>query len=94
MGPLCVVLTSGICLFQICSICGITQTPVWRRVNKALVCNACGLKRRRSAAVSRHSKKSEAMLEPEMGPLMAPPAVTQPLQIVSLPKEESQQLEE
>lgn len=54
-----VIQTSMPCFQQVCSICGITQTPVWRRLNKALVCNACGLKRRRSANIGRQGNNSQ-----------------------------------
>lgn len=28
---------------QVCTQCGTSETPLWRRVNSNLVCNACGL---------------------------------------------------
>lgn len=77
---------------QVCSICGITQTPVWRRLNKALVCNACGLKRRRSANVSR--KKGEELEAVQPLPLVVPPPVTISLEQVMRPQEEPQPIAE
>ena len=78
---------------QVCSLCGITQTPVWRRLNKALVCNACGLKKRRSASTGgRHGvvKKEESSV-PE---IMSVP-VSSTVEVIPAPKEEPpQQLQE
>lgn len=66
---------------QICSLCGATSTPVWRRLNKALVCNACGLKRRRSAKVSCMPKTPtlpEEALESAPPPILATAPATLP----------------
>ena len=73
---------------QVCSLCGITQTPVWRRLNKALVCNACGLKKRRSASSGRPGavKKEESSV-PE---IMSVP-VSSTVEILPAPKEEQPQ---
>ena len=37
---------------QVCSECGTDTTPTWRRNGPALLCNACGLRRRKLAAAS------------------------------------------
>ena len=78
---------------QVCSLCGITQTPVWRRLNKALVCNACGLKRRRSANVGRQTavKKEEQQMQQQHIANNCPP-MTATLEEVATLQEEPQQL--
>jgi membrane protease subunit (stomatin/prohibitin family) len=37
---------------QVCSECGTDTTPTWRRNGPALLCNACGLRRRKLAAAA------------------------------------------
>ena len=59
---------------------------MWRRLNKALVCNACGLKKRRSASTGRQGPvKKEETLVPEI--ISVPVATT----LDVMPKEESPQ---
>lgn len=35
---------------KVCFSCGVTKTPMWRRVDDEIYCNACGLKRKRAAS--------------------------------------------
>lgn len=34
---------------KVCFVCGVSKTPMWRRVDNETYCNACGLKRKRAA---------------------------------------------
>ena len=60
-------LVAETCFVQKCSVCGTQTTPVWRRIDKQLVCNACGLRKRRSA-----KKKQDARQERRPKMPMAP----------------------
>ncbi len=33
---------------RVCGECGTVKTPMWRRVEKIIYCNACGIRRRRT----------------------------------------------
>jgi hypothetical protein len=41
---------------KMCTICGATKTPLWRKANQITVCNKCGLSFRRKKPNSKQNK--------------------------------------
>ncbi|KAI5186659.1 hypothetical protein NEHOM01_1612 [Nematocida homosporus] len=49
----------------VCSQCGTTNTPLWRKYNLSIVCNACGLYSRTHGGVMRPSRLFKDKLSPK-----------------------------